>query len=180
LVSGYLVGCFLRRAPSYSRLVFPEHARPGGKPVHSRASWHAVRGSSYVAGSTSCFSLVLGCTRSALGQPRHGGIRTCASEVFHSSRPASRTERALPFNFGRSSGRSDLVIDLRSLAEAPVSTVLPRPLRMECRALERAETGFPPEPRLVLLLSQGVRAWRAARRNARPRVHELGSSSHRE
>jgi rhodanese-related sulfurtransferase len=57
---------------------------------------------------------------------------------------------------------SDVVIDLRSLAEAPES---PFPIRMDVTAVERAEAGarFPPESRVVLCCRTGVRAWRAAR-----------------
>jgi len=69
---------------------------------------------------------------------------------------------ALPFISAHQVAESDLVIDLRSLAEAPVSPFAAA-LRMDVAALERAETRFPPEPRVVLCCRTGVRAWRAAR-----------------
>src|SRR6266513_3147695 len=57
---------------------------------------------------------------------------------------------------------ADLVIDLRSLAEAPVSQ-FPSAMRIGVEALEQARMSFPAERRIVLCCRTGVRAWRAAR-----------------
>jgi rhodanese-related sulfurtransferase len=57
---------------------------------------------------------------------------------------------------------ADIVIDLRSLSEVPVSP-FPSAVRIGVEALEKAEMSFPAEPRIVLCCRTGVRAWRAAR-----------------
>ena len=59
-------------------------------------------------------------------------------------------------------GAADIVIDLRSLAETPVSP-FPGAVRVGVEALEKAQLSFPREPRIVLCCRSGVRAWRAAR-----------------
>ena len=59
-------------------------------------------------------------------------------------------------------GAFDVVIDLRSLSETPVSP-FPAALRVSVEALERSELALPREPRIVLCCRTGIRAWRAAR-----------------
>ena len=59
-------------------------------------------------------------------------------------------------------GTSDLVIDLRGRAEAPVSP-FPAALRLPVEALEQGAHALPPAPRVVLCCRTGIRAWRAAR-----------------
>jgi hypothetical protein len=59
-------------------------------------------------------------------------------------------------------GVTDIVIDLRSLSETPVSP-FPAALRIGVEALEKEEVALPREPRIVLCCRTGVRAWRAAR-----------------
>ena len=54
------------------------------------------------------------------------------------------------------------MIDVRSVAEAPVSPFAAA-LRICVEEIERAQTRFPPEPRIVVCCRTGVRAWRAAR-----------------
>ena len=54
------------------------------------------------------------------------------------------------------------MIDLRSLAEVPVSPFASA-MRIGVEALEQARMSFPAEPRIVLCCRTGVRAWRAAR-----------------
>ena len=56
----------------------------------------------------------------------------------------------------------DVVIDLRSLAEAPVSPFAGA-LRLEVQALEQRQVTLPNAPRVVLCCRSGLRAWRAAR-----------------
>jgi rhodanese-related sulfurtransferase len=70
-------------------------------------------------------------------------------------------EAVLPFIAADQVDSADLVIDLRSLAEAPVSPI-PAAMRIEVDAVESG-TELPPAPRVVLCCRTGVRAWRAAR-----------------
>jgi len=57
---------------------------------------------------------------------------------------------------------ADIVIDLRSLAEAPVSPFAAA-LRVAVETVEQAQLALPRGPRIVLCCRSGVRAWRAAR-----------------
>jgi rhodanese-related sulfurtransferase len=59
-------------------------------------------------------------------------------------------------------GEGDLVIDLRTLTEAPVSPFAGA-LRVGVEELEACEPQLPPAERIVLCCRSGVRAWRAAR-----------------
>jgi Rhodanese-like domain. len=68
----------------------------------------------------------------------------------------------LPFISADQVIETDIVVDLRSLAEAPASPFTAA-LRIEVETMERAKTRFPPESRVVLCCRTGVRAWRAAR-----------------
>ena len=56
----------------------------------------------------------------------------------------------------------DVVIDLRSVTEAPASPVSGA-LRLDVETLERAPPRLPGGARVVLCCRSGVRAWRAAR-----------------
>jgi rhodanese-related sulfurtransferase len=58
--------------------------------------------------------------------------------------------------------RTDIVIDLRSITEAPVSPFTTA-LRIGVDEVESEHVHFPPELRIVLCCRTGVRAWRAAR-----------------
>jgi rhodanese-related sulfurtransferase len=58
-------------------------------------------------------------------------------------------------------GATDIVIDLRSLSETPVSP-FPTALRVGVETLEKAQLQLPTEPRIVLCCRSGLRAWRAA------------------
>jgi len=68
----------------------------------------------------------------------------------------------LPFIAPADIASSDLVIDLRSLKETPVSP-FPAALRLEVEALEQGGVSLPAAPRIVLCCRSGVRAWRGAR-----------------
>ena len=70
---------------------------------------------------------------------------------------------AIPFIAADQVDSTDLVIDLRTLAEAPVSPIAAA-LRIEVDAVEgSAGERLPSAPRVVLCCRTGVRAWRAAR-----------------
>ena len=58
--------------------------------------------------------------------------------------------------------KTDVVIDLRSLTEAPVSPFAAA-FRIDVDTVESARPRFPRESRIVLCCRTGVRAWRAAR-----------------
>ena len=57
---------------------------------------------------------------------------------------------------------SDIVVDLRSLTEAPLSPFASA-LRMETFEIESGSKSLPQGSRIVLCCRTGVRAWRAAR-----------------
>jgi rhodanese-related sulfurtransferase len=67
---------------------------------------------------------------------------------------------------------ADLVIDLRSLTEAPVSP-FPGALRVGVDDIERAGLPDTPTSRVVLCCRSGIRAWRAARALQRVGCAEL-------
>ena len=74
-----------------------------------------------------------------------------------------RAAAAIPFIAADQVDSTDLVIDLRTLAEAPVSPIAAA-LRIEVDAVEgSAGEQLPSAPRVVLCCRTGVRAWRAAR-----------------
>ena len=57
---------------------------------------------------------------------------------------------------------TDIVIDLRSPTEAPISPI-PSALRIDVAGVEGdAGNTLPPGPRIVLCCRTGIRAWRAA------------------
>jgi rhodanese-related sulfurtransferase len=68
----------------------------------------------------------------------------------------------IPFITPADVSNTDIVIDLRTLAEAPVSPIASA-LRIGVEQVEGAQTQLPVEPRIVLCCRTGVRAWRAAR-----------------
>jgi len=68
---------------------------------------------------------------------------------------------SIPFIAASEVGSADIVIDLRSLTETPVSPFATA-LRLEVEALENAQLQFPSGARVVLCCRSGVRAWRAA------------------
>jgi sulfur-carrier protein adenylyltransferase/sulfurtransferase len=158
-LSGY-VGAFCGGAPSY-RAVFPDMPSQAGTCAQSGVLGTAVG----VIGTLQAhivLSLVLGLQPSALGQLVTVDFRTLRFGGFSFAAAREPGGAPLPFISADQVAESDLVIDLRSLAEAPVSPFAAA-LRMDVAALERAETRFPPEPRVVLCCRTGVRAWRAAR-----------------
>jgi rhodanese-related sulfurtransferase len=86
---------------------------------------------------------------------RFGGFSFAAAQE-----PAGTT--VLSFIAPAEVSRTDIVIDLRSLTEAPVSP-FNSALRLGVDEVEREPDHFPAELRIVLCCRSGVRAWRAAR-----------------
>jgi molybdopterin/thiamine biosynthesis adenylyltransferase len=156
---GY-VGAFCGGAPSY-RAVFPDMPAQAGSCAQSGVLGTAVG----VMGTLQAhivLALLLGLQPSALGQLVTVDFNTLRFGGFSFAAAQEPSAAALRFISANQVVESDIVIDLRSLAEAPASPIAGA-LRIDVDALERAQTHFPPEPRVVLCCRTGVRAWRAAR-----------------
>jgi len=159
-LSGY-VGAFSGGAPSY-RAVFPEMPRQAGSCAQSGVLGTAV-GMMGILQAHMVLALLLELRPSVLGQLvtvdcrtlRFGGFSFAAAHE-----PAGTA--VLSFIAAAEVSRTDIVIDLRSVAEAPVSPFTSA-LRIGVDAVENAQTHFPAERRIVLCCRTGVRAWRAAR-----------------
>jgi rhodanese-related sulfurtransferase len=106
--------------------------------------------------------LLLGLQPAALGQLVTVDFRTLRFGGFSFATAQEPGGAAIPFISTQQVDSADVVIDLRSLSEAPVSPFAAA-LRIDVDAVERAEKRFPPGPRIVLCCRTGVRAWRAAR-----------------
>lgn len=157
-LSGY-VGVFCGGAPSY-RAVFPEMPRAGGTCAQSGVLGTAVG----VMGTLQAhltLALLLRFEPSPLGRLLSVDFRSLHLGGFAFG-AAAEPVGALAFIAARDVTEADLVIDLRSLAEAPVSA-FPQALRLDIESLERAPPQLPRAARLVLCCRSGLRAWRAAR-----------------
>jgi molybdopterin/thiamine biosynthesis adenylyltransferase/rhodanese-related sulfurtransferase len=158
-LSGY-VGAFCGGAPSY-RAVFPEMPRQAGSCAQSGVLGTAVG----VMGTLQAhivLGLLLGLQPAALGQLVTVDFRTLRFGGFSFVTAQEPSGAGIPFISADQVDDTDVVIDLRSLAEAPVSPFAAA-LRIDVDTVEGAGKQFPPEPRIVLCCRTGVRAWRAAR-----------------
>jgi molybdopterin/thiamine biosynthesis adenylyltransferase/rhodanese-related sulfurtransferase len=158
-LSGY-IGAFCGGAPSY-RAVFPEMPSQAGSCAQSGVLGTAVGVMGTIQAHT-VLALLLGLQPSALGRLVTVDFQTLRFGGFSFAAAPEPRGAVLTFISADQVCEADIVIDLRSLAEAPVSPFAAA-FRMDVAALERAEAHFPPEPRLVLCCRSGVRAWRAAR-----------------
>ena len=157
-LSGY-AGAFCGGAPSY-RAVFPEMPRQAGSCAQSGVLGTAVG----VMGSLQAhltLSILLGLQPTVLGQLVSVDFRTLRFSGFSFASAREPAEPTLRFIAPEEVREADLVIDLRSLSEAPVSP-FPSALRIGVEDIERA--GIPDESpsRVVLCCRSGIRAWRAA------------------
>ncbi|MDE2137074.1 MAG: ThiF family adenylyltransferase [Gammaproteobacteria bacterium] len=156
-LAGY-VGAFCGGAPSY-RAVFPELPRLAGSCAASGVLGTAVA----VMGTLQAhltLALLLELEPPVLGRLLSVDFRTLhvgEMSFAQAPEPAARFAFIAP----QQVAAADLVIDLRSLAEAPVSP-FPAALRIDVEALERG-VQLPEAPRIVLCCRTGIRAWRAAR-----------------
>lgn len=156
-LAGY-VGAFCGGAPSY-RAVFPELPRLAGSCAASGVLGTAVA----VMGTLQAhltLALLLELEPPVLGRLLSVDFRTLhvgEMSFAQAPEPAARFAFIAP----QQVAAADLVIDLRSLAEAPVSP-FPAALRIDIEALERG-VQLPEAPRIVLCCRTGIRAWRAAR-----------------
>jgi len=158
-LSGY-VGAFCGGAPSY-RAVFPEMPRQAGSCAQSGVLGTAV-GVMGTLQAHMVLGLLLDVQPSMLGQLITVDFRTLRLGGFSFAAAQEPSGTAIPFIAADHLVDTDVVIDLRSLQEAPTSP-LPAALRIEVGALESAGTKFPADLRIVLCCRTGVRAWRAAR-----------------
>jgi len=158
-LSGY-AGAFCGGAPSY-RAVFPEMPSQAGSCAQSGVLGTAV-GVMGTLQAHMVLALLLELQPSVLGQLVTVDFRTLRFGGFSFGAASEPGAGAPAFISADQVAESDIVIDLRSLTEAPASPFAAA-LRMDVAALERADTHFPLEPRVVLCCRTGVRAWRAAR-----------------
>jgi sulfur-carrier protein adenylyltransferase/sulfurtransferase len=158
-LSGY-VGAFCGGAPSY-RAVFPDMPRQAGSCSAAGVLGTAV-GVMGTLQAHMALALLLGLEPSPLGQLITVDFRTLRCGGFSFVKAPEPAGISIPFISADDVSKSDVVIDLRGLDEAPNSPI-PTALRIGVEAVERAETRFPAEPRIVLCCRTGVRAWRAAR-----------------
>jgi sulfur-carrier protein adenylyltransferase/sulfurtransferase len=157
-LSGY-VGVFCGGAPSY-RAVFPEMPRQAGSCAQSGVLGTAVG----VMGTLQAhltLAILLGLTPTVLGQLVSVDFRTLRFSGF--SFASAREPAAPPLRFiaPEEVREADLVVDLRSLTEAPVSP-FPGALRLGVEEVERAGLPDTSAARVVLCCRSGIRAWRAA------------------
>src|SRR5215469_11981497 len=155
---GY-AGVFCGGAPSY-RAVFPELPRQAGSCAESGVLGTAV-GVMGVLQAHLALALRLKWQPPVLGRLLSVDFRTLHVGGFSFTGAAEPAERAIPFIAPAEVSRQDIVIDLRSLTETPVSP-FPAALRVGVEELEKAALQFPSEPRIVLCCRSGLRAWRAA------------------
>jgi len=158
-LAGY-VGVFCAGAPSY-RAVFPEMPRAAGSCAESGVLGTAV-GVMGTLQAHLALALLLKWQPSPLGRLISVDFRTLRLGGFSFTGAREPTGTALGFIAPTEVSPADIVIDLRSLTEVPVSP-FPSAMRIGVEALEQARMCFPVEPRIVLCCRTGVRAWRAAR-----------------
>ncbi len=158
-LSGY-VGAFCGGAPSY-RAVFPEMPRQAGSCSEAGVLGTAV-GAMGTLQAHMALALLLKWQPTVLGQLISIDFRTLRTGGFSFARAREPAGASLRFIAPSDVSAGDIVIDLRSLREAPVSPFAAA-VRIGVEALEKGEMRFPREPRIVLCCRTGVRAWRAAR-----------------
>lgn len=157
--SGY-VGTFCAGAPSY-RAVFPEMPRQAGSCSEAGVLGTAV-GVMGTLQAHLALAVLLGLQPSPLGELITVDFRTLRFGGFSFRGAAEPAGGALGFISPEEVAQGDIVIDLRSLEEAPVSPIA-EALRLQVEEIERGARGFPVDARVVLCCRSGVRAWRAAR-----------------
>lgn len=157
-LSGY-VGAFCGGAPSY-RAVFPEMPRQAGSCAEAGVLGTAV-GVMGTLQAHLALALLLRFEPSPLGElisVDFKGLRFGGFSFKGAAEPAG----ALGFISPDEVAEGDIVVDLRSLEEAPASPIADA-LRFQVEEIERGSKRFPAEARVVLCCRSGVRAWRAAR-----------------
>jgi sulfur-carrier protein adenylyltransferase/sulfurtransferase len=158
-LAGY-VGVFCGGAPSY-RAVFPELPRAAGSCAEAGVLGTAVG----VLGTLEAhlaLAVLLDWQPPVRGRMLSLDLRTLHVGEFSFAAASEPTESPVPFIAPADVRSSDVVIDLRSLSEAPVSPFASA-LRLEVESIEQAGLELPRDARIVLCCRSGLRAWRAAR-----------------
>ncbi len=158
-LSGY-VGVFCGGAPSY-RAVFPDMPAQAGTCAADGVLGSAVG----VIGTLQAhlaLALLLDLQPSPRGRLLSFDFRSLHVGGFAFAGASEPPPSALTFITPAQVRASDVVIDLRSLSEAPRSP-FPQALRLDVEALERAVPAAADGARVVLCCRSGIRAWRAAR-----------------
>jgi sulfur-carrier protein adenylyltransferase/sulfurtransferase len=168
-LSGY-VGAFCGGAPSY-RAVFPEMPRQAGSCSESGVLGSAV-GVIGTLEAHMALALLLKWQPPVLGRLLSIDFRTLRIGGFSFQGAREPTANRIAFIAPGDVSTTDVVIDLRSPEEAPVSP-FPSAMRIGVEALEHADMTFPGDSRIVLCCRTGVRAWRAARALQRQGHHNL-------
>lgn len=158
-LSGY-VGAFCGGAPSF-RAVFPDIPRQAGSCAQSGVLGTAV-GVMGTLQAHMVLALLLGLQPNVLGQLVTVDFRSLRFGGFSFATAQEPSDMAMPFISAPQVTDTDIIIDLRSLNEAPVSPFAAA-LRMDVDNVADAHSRFPREQRVVLCCRTGVRAWRAAR-----------------
>ncbi len=156
-LSGY-AGVFCGGGPSY-RAVFPEMPRRAGSCAQTGVLGSAVG----VLGTLQAhltLAQVLGLDPPVLGRLVTVDLARLRFGGFSFSRVAEPPEPLLRFIAPSEVRPEDVVVDLRSCSEAPVSP-FPGALRLTVEAM--AGEALPSGVRIVLCCRSGIRAWRAAR-----------------
>jgi sulfur-carrier protein adenylyltransferase/sulfurtransferase len=168
-LSGY-VGAFCGGAPSY-RAVFPEMPRQAGSCNEAGVLGSAV-GVMGTLQAHMALALLLRWQPPILGQLLSIDFKTLRIGGFAFAGAAEPGADRLAFIAPGDLSPADIVIDLRSAAEAPAAA-FPAALRIGVEALEQAAMSFPGDARVVLCCRSGVRAWRAARALKRQGHHNV-------
>jgi molybdopterin/thiamine biosynthesis adenylyltransferase/rhodanese-related sulfurtransferase len=157
-LAGY-VGAFCASAPSY-RAVFPEMPRQAGSCSVTGVLGTAVG----VMGTLEAhltLAVILRMSPSVLGRLLTVDFRSLRVGEFSFAGASEPADPALRFIAPQAVRAEDLVIDLRSLEEAPQSPFRSA-LRLAVEEIERGAVRPGREARVVLCCRSGVRAWRAA------------------
>jgi molybdopterin/thiamine biosynthesis adenylyltransferase/rhodanese-related sulfurtransferase len=158
-LSGY-VGTFCGGAPSY-RAVFPEMPRQTGSCATSGVIGTAV-GVMGTLQAHMTLALALQLQPSPLGQLVSVDFRTMKFGGFSFMNAPEPTTTRLSFIAPADVSSEDVVVDLRSVTEAPFSPFASA-RRISVNEIERHVSELPRTQRIVLCCRTGVRAWRAAR-----------------
>jgi sulfur-carrier protein adenylyltransferase/sulfurtransferase len=158
-LAGY-VGVFCADAPSY-RAVFPEMPPAAGSCAASGVLGSAVG----VMGTLQAhltLAVLLKWQPPVTGRLISIDFRTLHVGGFSFAAAPEPQDGALSFIAPAQVRAEDVVIDLRSRSETPVSP-FPAALRLDVDSVEKAALRLAPGPRVVLCCRSGLRAWRAAR-----------------
>ena len=157
-LSGY-AGAFCGGAPSY-RAVFPDMPRQAGSCAQSGVLGTVVG----VMGTLQAhltLAILLDLQPTVLAQLISVDFRTLRFSGFSFASAREPAGPTLRFIAPEEVREADLVIDLRSLTEAPVSPFASA-LRIGVEDVERAGIPDRSPSRVVLCCRSGIRAWRAA------------------